>query len=101
MQWLIQAARQGFAPAQLIVGVKYVLGEGAIQDVAEAAQWRQKAAEKGLDIAPEALQILQNNQRTIAPVPSVPQPVEPKLGSLSQPIQISKEGASPSSSFLC
>ena len=95
IKWLQQAAAQAFGPAQLILGVKYALGDGVPQDTSNAAQWFRKAAEKGLDLASEALQVLQSNQPPPPPrESSVPEPITPKEGSRRQAIQIPKKGDS-------
>ncbi|MGE5789250.1 MAG: tetratricopeptide repeat protein, partial [Syntrophaceae bacterium] len=42
-----QAAEQGDAAAQALVGGMYLVGEGVPRDYAEAAKWYRKAAEQG------------------------------------------------------
>lgn len=42
-----QAAEQGDAAAQALVGGMYLVGEGVPRDFAEAAKWYRKAAEQG------------------------------------------------------
>lgn len=44
---LRERAKRGDAIAQFLLGVKYDLGQGVVQDVAEAARWYRKAAEQG------------------------------------------------------
>ena len=44
---LISAAEQGYAPAQLSLGVMYATGEGVPADSAEAVRWYRAAAEQG------------------------------------------------------
>ena len=45
--WYLQAAEQGYAPAQCAVGASYLSGRGAFIDVALAVAWFRKAAEQG------------------------------------------------------
>jgi TPR repeat protein len=47
MSELRQAAEQGDAKAQLLLGVCYEYGEGVAKDMAQAAEWYRKAAEQG------------------------------------------------------
>ena len=47
IRWLLQAAIQGDANAQRMVGVVYYSGEGVTQNYEKAARWLQKAAEQG------------------------------------------------------
>ena len=43
----LQAAEQGYVPAEAAVGMMYADGKGVIQNYAEAAKWWNKAAEGG------------------------------------------------------
>jgi uncharacterized protein len=47
VKWLLKAAEQGYADAQLAVAIAYHIGEGVSQDDAEAVKWLRKAAEQG------------------------------------------------------
>jgi uncharacterized protein len=47
MQWYRKAADQGYANAQITIGVMYENGQGVTQDNAEAIRWYRKAAEQG------------------------------------------------------
>ena len=47
MKWYRQAAEQGFADAQLNLGVMYDEGQGVKQDDVEAVKWYRQAAEQG------------------------------------------------------
>jgi TPR repeat protein len=48
LRWYRKAADQGFAPAQLVMGVACELGcDGVSQSNAEAAKWFKKAANQG------------------------------------------------------
>jgi TPR repeat protein len=46
-KYTLQAAEQGYVPAQVIVGMLYANGKGTQQDYAEAGKWWVKAAEAG------------------------------------------------------
>ena len=48
-------AEQGKAFAQLMLGIRYVLGDGVPQDGAEAVRWYRLAAEQGNDLAQSSL----------------------------------------------
>jgi hypothetical protein len=45
--WFRLAADQGYAPAQVEIGLAYAFGHGVPQDPAEAARWYQLAANQG------------------------------------------------------
>ena len=45
--WTRKAAEQGYAAAQLYLGVMYRRGEGVPQDDQEAVKWYKRAAEQG------------------------------------------------------
>ena len=47
LRWLREAASGGYAPAQTVLGDRYINGRGVIQDFARAADWYLKAAEQG------------------------------------------------------
>ena len=47
MRWYRLAAEQGFAEAQLSLGISYANGHGVPQDEAEAVRWYRLAAENG------------------------------------------------------
>jgi uncharacterized protein len=55
---LRERAQRGDAIAQFLLGVKYDLGQGVVQDVAEAARWYRKAAEQGYAPAQVALGLM-------------------------------------------
>ena len=42
------AAKQGYTPAEVMLGYMYLLGKGASQDYIKAVYWYKKAAEQGL-----------------------------------------------------
>ena len=46
-QETLQAAKQGYAPAQYNLGLMYTQGQGVRQDYVEAVKWYRKAAEQG------------------------------------------------------
>ena len=46
-QETLQAAKQGYAPAQYNLGLMYTQGQGVRKDYVEAFKWYQKAAEQG------------------------------------------------------
>jgi TPR repeat protein len=46
-QWTLQAAQDGYVPAQEVVGMMYAVGKGVEQDHKEAAKWFLTAAEAG------------------------------------------------------
>ena len=47
MKWNRKAAEQGYALAQINLGLCYAKGEGVPQDQVEAVKWFRKAAEQG------------------------------------------------------
>jgi hypothetical protein len=47
VKWLRKAADQGYAKAQLNLGVMYANGEGVPEDDKEAVKWYRMAAEQG------------------------------------------------------
>ena len=47
VRWFREAAEQGYAPAQDILGLALYYGEGVPNDVGEAARWFREAAEQG------------------------------------------------------
>ncbi|WP_304666925.1 tetratricopeptide repeat protein, partial [Neisseria bergeri] len=47
VQWYRKAAEQGYAGAQVNLGLMYEQGQGVRQDYAQAVQWYRKAAEQG------------------------------------------------------
>ena len=47
VRWYRKAADQGFAYAQLSLGICYKNGQGVTQDYAEAVKWYRKAADQG------------------------------------------------------
>ena len=47
LRWLRRAARQGFAPAQAMLGAFYAAGRGVLKDEVEAKRWFRRAAEQG------------------------------------------------------
>ncbi len=55
---LRERAERGDAVAQFLLGVRYDLGQGVVQDVAEAAHWYRKAAAQGYAPAQVALGLM-------------------------------------------
>ncbi len=51
MEWLRKSAGQGFADAQLFLGICYEKGDGVPQDFSLAAEGYRKAAEQGKEVA--------------------------------------------------
>jgi len=49
--WYRRAADQGFAEAQLALGILYSVGQGVPHDYAAAVAWLRRAAEQGNDVA--------------------------------------------------
>ena len=47
VEWFSEAAEQGYAPAQFLLGTMYFNGQGVEQDRARAFEWSSKAAEQG------------------------------------------------------
>jgi TPR repeat protein len=47
VEWLRQAAEQGYAPAQNALGFCYEFGDGVEKDLKKAIEWYTKAAEQG------------------------------------------------------
>jgi len=71
-KYTLQAAEQGYAPAQKAAGIMYANGKGVQQDFAQAGTWWIKAAEGGnLRAANNASMLYRNREgvrrdRTIA-----------------------------------
>jgi TPR repeat protein len=63
-QWYRKAAVQGFAPAELALGMGYCNGDGVPQDMEIAGQWYRKAAKHGSLDAIVKIQNPRNCQRT-------------------------------------
>ena len=57
----LQAAGQGYVPAEEAVGMMYALGKGVQQDFAEAGKWWTKAAEGGNLHAARNVAVLYSN----------------------------------------
>lgn len=51
LKWLTKAANQGYAPAQLALGLCHQRGDGTTQDYVEAYKWLSLAAHQGLEAA--------------------------------------------------
>ena len=51
MRWYRQAADQGDADAQFLMGVAYINGQGAKQSDEEAVRWLRQAADQGDAVA--------------------------------------------------
>ena len=47
LKWSKKSAMQGFAPAQLRLGLMYELGQGILKDYKQAVNWYRKSAEQG------------------------------------------------------
>ncbi|HUX78192.1 MAG TPA: tetratricopeptide repeat protein, partial [Alphaproteobacteria bacterium] len=60
-EWLLKAARQGYAEAQYELGVYYYKGEEVPQDKKEGIKWFQKAADQGIAEAQFNLGCAYNN----------------------------------------
>ena len=60
--WYTKSAEQGYAPAQVELGVMYHNGEGVPVDDAKAANWLQQAVELGYAPAQTLLAALQQEQ---------------------------------------
>ena len=58
---LRQAAEQGDAEAQFVLGSRYANGEGVLKDEAEAVRWYRLAAEQGHTVAQLALGLMYAN----------------------------------------
>ena len=59
VKWYRKAAEQGFAGAQLNLGLCYYNGDGVERDYDEAMKWIRKAAEQNYDLAIKALERLE------------------------------------------
>jgi hypothetical protein len=46
-QYHVEAAKEGYAPAQFNAGTHYFIGQGVEQDFAKAFSWFQKASDQG------------------------------------------------------
>jgi TPR repeat protein len=60
-QYTLQAAEQGYVPAQAAVGMLYANGKGVQQNYAEAGKWWVKAAEGGHLLAANSASMLYRN----------------------------------------
>ncbi|MEE4109298.1 MAG: tetratricopeptide repeat protein [Halieaceae bacterium] len=60
LRWLRQSAESGHPRAQTELGLRYLSGEGVVQDFEQAADWFRRAAEQG---SPEAMYGLGNMAR--------------------------------------
>jgi len=80
-QWYRNAAEQGLAEAQYILGAMYANGQGVSRDDKEAEKWYHKAAEQGLAEAQQALEAM---NKKVPPQEIIDQPEKPtekiKLG---------------------
>lgn len=56
-KWYRKAAVQGYAPAEVNLGLAYYLGEGVRRDYASAAKWFRRAAAQGYAIAENNLSV--------------------------------------------
>ncbi|MEI9890247.1 MAG: hypothetical protein WDN45_06135 [Caulobacteraceae bacterium] len=65
--WYTRSAEQGYAPAQVELGVMYHNGEGAPADDAKAASWLRQAVELGYAPGKQLLDALQQEQAGKAP----------------------------------
>ncbi len=68
-QYTLQAAEQGYVPAEAAVGMMYANGKGVRQNYAEAAKWWTKAAEAGHVLAATNASMV---YRGVAGVPADP-----------------------------
>ena len=64
--WWRKAAEQGYAKAQLTLGVRYYKGEGVDKDYQQAVYWIRKAAEQGNKDAQYALGVCYYNGEGVA-----------------------------------
>jgi hypothetical protein len=62
VKWYRKSVEQGYAFAQLDLGMMYKNGCGVDKDYTEARKWIQKAADQGNEYAKRALQQLNNGQ---------------------------------------
>jgi uncharacterized protein len=69
---LLQAAGQGDAYAQDLLGRMYLLGTSIPQDRDKAIEWLQKAADQGYEPAKELLPLALDKNRTPMPLPGGP-----------------------------
>lgn len=60
LRWLRESAAAGHPPSQTELGLRYLSGEGVVQDFEQAADWFRRAAEQG---SPEAMYGLGNMGR--------------------------------------
>ncbi len=70
-QYTLQAAEQGYVPAQAAVGMLYANGKGVQQNYAEAGKWWVKAAEGGHLLAANHVAILYRNGEGVPRDPTV------------------------------
>nr|MDQ2901094.1 HEAT repeat domain-containing protein [Acidobacteriota bacterium] len=68
-KYTLQAAEQGYVPAEAAIGMMYANGKGVQQNYSEAAKWWTKAAEGGHVLAATNVSML---YRGVAGVPSDP-----------------------------
>ena len=60
-KWYNKAADQGYAYAQVNLGLMYYNGEGVLQNKKEAVKWYRKAAEQGFALAQNGLGNMYSN----------------------------------------
>ena len=70
-QYTLQAAEQGYVPAQAAAGIMYAVGKGVQQDYAEAGKWWIKAAEGGHVLAANNVSMLYRSGVGVRPDPAV------------------------------
>jgi uncharacterized protein len=65
LKWNLRAAAEGFAPAQMNVGLFYESGLGVPKNDADAAVWYRKAADKGYAPAQSNLGVMDAGGRGV------------------------------------
>ena len=70
-QYTLQAAEQGYVPAQAAAGIMYAVGKGVQQNYAEAGKWWIKAAEGGHVLAANNVSMLYRSGVGVRPDPAV------------------------------
>ena len=58
---ILEAAEQGDADAQFLLGACYLSGKGVVKDGVKAIEWYEKAAKQGHAVAQESLDILEDS----------------------------------------
>lgn len=67
VDWLIKSGKQGYVPAQMVLGWMYSSGQGAPQDLKQAYVWYSLATAMGEDPDRRAKEVLESAARLLEP----------------------------------